>query len=208
ADAIPIIRKKTSERNKPISKDIAFKLLRSIDQATWIGKRNYLIIAMLWALGLRLNELTSLKVSSFEPEHGHRIGLLRVKGKNRKQRALFVVDKLYDTLVEYLNDPQSPHKKNAPLFPVEKGTAISNDRVQRMIKEYCSKASIRERITPHVLRHSFATEMYHQNVPLSAIQSMLGHSSIAETSIYIHVSDQLQKQALEQISISGGVSWL
>ncbi len=208
ADAIPIIRKKTSERNKPISKDIAFKLLRSIDQATWIGKRNYLIIAMLWALGLRLNELTSLKVSSFEPEHGHRIGLLRVKGKNRKQRALFVVDKLYDILVEYLNDPQSPHKKNAPLFPVEKGTAISNDRVQRMIKEYCSKASIRERITPHVLRHSFATEMYHHNVPLSAIQSMLGHSSIAETSIYIHVSDQLQKQALEKITIEGRLSWL
>jgi len=208
ADAIPIIRKKRSERNKPISKDIAFKLLRSIDQATWIGKRNYLIIAMLWTLGLRLNELTSLKVSSFEPEHGHRIGLLRVKGKNRKQRALFVVDKLYDTLVEYLNDPQSPHKKNAPLFPVEKGTAISNDRVQRMIKEYCSKASIRERITPHVLRHSFATEMYHQNVPLSAIQSMLGHSSIAETSIYIHVSDQLQKQALEKITIEGRLSWL
>ncbi len=208
ADAIPIIRKKRSDRNKPISRDIAFKLLRSIDQSTWIGKRNYLIISMLWALGLRLNELTSLKVSSFEPEHGHRIGLLRVKGKNRKQRALFIVDKLYDTLVAYLNDPQSPHKKDAPLFPVEKGSAISNDRVERLIKEYCFKASIRERITPHVLRHSFATEMYHHNVPLSAIQSMLGHSSIAETSIYIHVSNQFRKQALEQISISGEVSWL
>ena len=208
ADTIPIIRKKRSERNKPISKDIAFKLLKSIDQSTWIGKRNYLIISMLWALGLRLNELTSLKVSSFEPEHGSRIGLLRVKGKNRKQRALFVVDKLYDSLVEYLNDPQSPHKKDAPLFPVEKGTAISNDRVQRMIKQYCSKASIRQRITPHVLRHSFATEMYHQNVPLSAIQSMLGHSHKDETSIYIHVSEQLQRQALELLSLSGEVSWL
>ena len=207
-DAIPIIRKTRSERNKPISKEIAFKLLRSIDQSTWIGKRNYLIISLLWTLGLRLNELTSLRVKSFEPDHGPRIGLLRVKGKNRKQRALFVVDKLHDTLVAYLSDPQSPHKKNAPLFPIEKGTTISHDRVQRMIKEYCSKADIKERITPHVLRHSFATEMYHQNVPLSAIQSMLGHSKIAETSIYIHVSDQLQKQALEQISISGEVSWL
>ena len=208
ASAIPIIRKKRSERNKPISKDIAFKLLRSIDQSTWIGRRNYLIISILWGLGLRLNELTSLKVKSFEPAHGKRTGLLRVKGKNRKQRALFVVDKLYDTLIEYLNDPQSPNKKNAPLFPVEKGTVISHDRVQRMIKEYCSRANIKERVIPHVLRHSFATEMYHQNVPLSAIQSMLGHSNIAETSIYIHVSDQLQKQALEQISISEEVTWL
>jgi len=208
ASAIPIIRKKTSELNKPISKDIAFKLLRSIDQSMWIGRRNYLIISILWALGLRLNELTSLKVKSFEPDHGKRTGLLRVKGKNRKQRALFVVDKLYDTLIEYLDDPQSPNKNNAPLFPVEKGTVISHDRVQRMIKEYCSRANIKERVTPHVFRHSFATEMYHQNVPLSAIQSMLGHSNIAETSIYIHVSDQLQKQALEQISISGEVTWL
>jgi len=208
ASAIPIIRKKRSERNKPISKEIAYKLLRSIDQSTWIGRRNYLIISILWGSGLRLNELTSLKVKSFEPDHGKRTGLLRVKGKNRKQRALFVVDKLYDTLIEYLDDPQSPNKKNAPLFPVEKGTAISHDRVQRMIKEYCSKADIKERITPHVLRHSFATEMYHQNVPLSAIQSMLGHSNIAETSIYIHVSDQFQRQALELISISGEIAWL
>ncbi len=208
ASAIPIIRKKRSERNKPISKDIAFKLLRSIDQSKWIGRRNYLIISILWGLGLRLNELTSLKVKSFEPDHGKRTGLLRVKGKNRKQRALFVVDKLYDTLIKYLDDPQSPNKKNAPLFPVEKGTVISHDRVQRMIKEYCSKEDIKERITPHVLRHSFATEMYHHNVPLSAIQSMLGHSHIAETSIYIHVSDQLQRQAIELISLSREVAWL
>ena len=207
-NAIPIIRTKRSERNKPISKEIAYKLLKSIDQSTWIGRRNYLIISMLWGLGLRLNELTSLKVKSFEPDHGKRIGLLRVKGKNRKQRALFVVDKLYDTLTEYLDDPKSPNKKNAPLFSVKKGTAISNARVRQMIKEYCSTVNIKERITPHVLRHSFATEMYHQNVPLSAIQSMLGHSNIAETSIYIHVSDQLQKQALEQISISEEVTWL
>jgi site-specific recombinase XerD len=67
---------------------------------------------------------------------------------------------------------------------------------------------MKEPITPHVLRHSFATEMYHQNVPLSAIQSMLGHSNIAETSIYIHVSDQFQRQALELISISGEIAWL
>jgi integrase/recombinase XerD len=207
-DAIPIIRKKRSDRNKPISEDTAFKLLKSIDQSTWIDRRNYVIISMFWTLGLRLSELRSLKVGSFEPYHGHRIGLLRVRGKNRKQRALFVVDKLYDILVAYLDDPQSPHKNNEPLFPVDKGGVISNDRVQRMIKEYCSKADIKNRITPHVLRHSFATEMYHNNVPVSAIQSMLGHSKKAETSIYIHVSDQLQRQALELISLSGELSWL
>jgi len=210
ADALPQVRKTLSDRNKPIPNKVAYRLLRSIDQSAWHGKRNYLIIAMLWALGLRVGELTSLKVKSFEPDHDpkNKIGLLRVRGKNRQQRALFVVDKLYDDINAYLNHPLSPNKKNSPLFPIEAGTAISTDRVYKMIKEYCLSANIKNRITPHVLRHTFATDMYHQGVPLSAIQVMMGHSKKAETSLYIHVSDQLQKQALEKITIEGGLSWL
>ena len=134
AQALPVIRKKISDRNKPISKKVALKLLRSVDQSTWHGKRNFSVISMLWALGLRVSELTSLKVKSFEPDHENRIGLLRVCGKNKKQRALFVVDKLYDVLTDYLKDPESSRKKNAPLFPIQSGTAISNNRVLNMIK--------------------------------------------------------------------------
>lgn len=210
ADALPQVRKILSERNKPIPKKVGYRLLRSIDQSTWHGKRNYLIIAMLWALGLRVGELTSLKVKSFEPDHDpqNKIGLLRVRGKNKQQRALFVVDKLHDDLTTYLDHPLSPKKMNDPLFPIEAGTAISTDRAYKMIKEYCRSANIKNRITPHVLRHSFATDMYHQGVPLSAIQVMMGHSKKAETSIYIHISDQLQKLALEQISAEGGPLWV
>ena len=205
ADTLPLIRRVKSEKNQPISKQVASKLLYSIDQTSWRGKRNFLIISILWALGLRLNELTSLKIGNFEADHAKRekIALLRIRGKNKKQRALFVVDKLYDYMINYLAHPDSPNKKKDPLFPTKNGH-ISGDRVQRMIKEYAKKAKISERITPHVLRHSFATEMYHQKVPLSAIQAMLGHSSIDESTIYIHVSDQLQKEALEIISITKG----
>ncbi len=165
---------------------------------------------MLWALGLRVNELTSLTVKSFEPEHDpeNNIGLLRVRGKNKKQRALFVVDKLYDEITSYLEHPESPHKMNAPLFPIKTGTPISNDRVRGLIKEYCASANIKNRVTPHVLRHTFATDMYHQGIPIQAIQAMMGHNQIAETSVYVHVSDQLQKQALENIMIEGGPLWL
>lgn len=210
ADALPQIRKTHSERNQPVAKKVLYRLLRSIDQSTWHGKRNYLIIAMLWALGLRVGELTSLKVKSFEPDHDpkNKIGLLRVRGKNRQQRALFVVDKLYGELISYLNHPHSPKNKNAPLFPIEAGTAISTDRVYKSIQEYCQAANIKERITPHVLRHCFATDMYHQGIPLQAIQAMLGHNKKAETALYIHVSDHIKKQALEQISLQGGPLWL
>jgi len=103
---------------------------------------------------------------------------------------------------------QSPKKRNDPLFPIQAGTHISNDRVLKIIKQYAQAARIKARITPHVLRHSFATEMYHQGIPLQAIQPMMGHSKKAETSIYIHVSDQLQKTALEQITLEGGTPWL
>jgi len=208
ADTLPLLRRVKSEKNQPISKQVASKLLYSIDQTSWRGMRNFLIISVLWALGLRLNELTSLKIGDFEADHAKRekIALLRVRGKNKKQRALFVVDKLYEYMINYLAHPDSKSKKKDPLFPTKNGP-ISGDRVQSMIKEYAKGAQICERITPHVLRHSFATEMYHQKVPLSAIQAMLGHASIDETTIYIHVSDQLQKEALEIISITkGGLS--
>lgn len=210
AEALPKVNVKKSEKYKPISKKNAYRLLRSIDQSTWHGMRDYLIIAMLWALGLRVNELTSLRVKSFEPDHDpeNKIGLLRVRGKGKKQRALFVVDKLYDTLINYLDHPESPHKKNAPLFPIKAGTAISNDRTRKLIKEHCDAAHMDNRLSPHMLRHTFATDMYHQGVPLEAIQAMLGHDNKAETSVYIHVSDQVQKQALETITFDGGLLWL
>jgi len=193
----------------PVPKETVERLLDIVDQSTWIGKRNYMIISMLWTLGLRISELTGLRVGSFEPDHvpEDRIGLLRVKGKNRKQRALFVVDNLYDNLIAYLAHPQSPKKKTDPLFPVESGKAISNDRIQKKIKEYCREAGIKERITPHVLRHSFATEMYNANVPLDAIQAMMGHEKRAETAVYIKVSDRFKKEALLQLTINERMSW-
>ena len=165
------------------------------------------MVAVLWTLGLRTSELTRLKVKSVETGHGKKIGLLRIRGKNKKQRALFVVDRLYDVLTRYIAHPQSPEKKNAALFPAQPNTAISNNRLQNIIKEHAQKAGIKSRVTPRAFRHAFATEMYHQNVPLNAIRDMMGHDSIAETSIYVHVSDKLKQLALDNIRISGRLSW-
>lgn len=207
AEALPLLITRRRQITKPISTKDAFKLLDSFDQRAWNGLRNYTMVSVFWALGLRTSELTGLKVRSFETGHGKRIGLLRIRGKNKKQRALFVVDRLFDDLTRYLAHPQSPRKKPAPLFPGQPDTAISNDRVQRIVKDQAIKAGIATSVTPRVLRHSFATEMYHNNVPLSAIQDMMGHDSIADTSIYIHVSDKLKQLALDSILISRRFSW-
>jgi site-specific recombinase XerD len=153
---------------------------------------------------LRLNELVTLQVRDFEPYHDaeHNIGLLRIHGKGDKERALFVVNKLYENLVNYLGHPQSPKGQSVPMFPNHKKQALSKHRVQRMIIESTRKAGLKERITPQLLRHSFATEMYNRGVPTHAIKALLGHSYLDETSIYIHVSEPLKKQAVEQITIT------
>ncbi len=198
-------RKKKSDRNGPLSPAIAFKLLRSMKRDTWLGERNFVIVSMLWALGLRIGELTALKVGSFEPEHEPeiKVGLLRVQGKGKKERALFVTGKLYSNLVGYLGHPETPKQMTSPMFPISnnKGKQLSTDRARGMIKELTHAAGIKLRITPHVLRHSFATHMYTNDVPVEAIEAMLGHTTTDETSIYIHVPKARKKQALAKITI-------
>jgi integrase/recombinase XerD len=210
AEALPHLKKKKSKKTRPISSKEAFRLLDAVDRSNWLGKRNHLMFAVLWVLGLRISELTSLTVASFEPEHDpeNRIGLLRVRGKNKKQRALFVVDALYDEIRSYLKDTQSPQGKDKPLFPVNSNKGISKNRVQKLMQEYVRKAGIQSIVTPHILRHSFATEMYCRDVPYSAIQAMMGHEKKEETALYIHVPAQRKKEALAKVAISGGAQWL
>jgi integrase/recombinase XerD len=207
AELLFTLRKKTSDRNQPLNPAITLKLLRSMKRDTWIEERNFMIISMLWALGLRIAELTSLEVGSFEPEYEPKmnLGLLRVGGKGNKERVLFVVDKLYRNLVGYLQHPETPKQKNAPMFSTHNNSnkAISTDRARYMIKEVAAEAGIELYITPHILRHSFATDMYANDVPVAAIEAMLGHTTTDETAIYIHVSKARKQQALKRITIEG-----
>jgi integrase/recombinase XerD len=208
AAALPRIGARYGDKHTAVSADTVFKLLATIDRTTWLGKRNHLIVAMLWCLGLRISELTRLTVGSFEPHHDpeNSIGLLRVRGKNKKQRALFVVDALYDELSGYLAEAESPKRKDQPLFPIESGKAISKNRIQKFFGEYARKAELNVAVTPHRLRHSFATEMYRLGVPPSAIQAMLGHTRKSETAIYVHVPEHMRKQAMAEVGIFGGAS--
>ncbi len=200
-----LIRKEKSTLNQPVSAESAFKLLDSFDRSILMGMRDFTIVSMLWALGLRLNECLSLKVEDFDPDYNRpeKIGILHVHGKGRKNRTLFVVDKLYNNLNQYLAHPDSPENKSDYMFPtkVRTGKQVSKDRIRRMIKQAAKEAGLTERITPHVLRHTFATHMYERGVPADAISRMMGHDSLEETSLYIHVSDELKKKALEKIHI-------
>ena len=200
AQALPLQYVRRRERTRAVPAGEAQKLVDSFDQRTWRGLRNHAMASILWALGLRTSELTGLKVRDFEPRHAKRIGLLRIRGKNKKQRALFVVDRLYDTLLRYLAHESTPSRPFAPMFPAHDYKAISNNRLRRLIKDQSRRLGITP-VTPRMLRHAFATEMYAKNVPLWAIEAMMGHGSVAETSVYVHVSDELTAQVLDAVSV-------
>jgi len=205
-DLIPV-RKVKSTLNQPVSVKSACELLNSFDQSSWLGSRNFTIVSILWALGLRLSECLDLKIENFDPEYNRpeKVGALLIHGKGLKQRTLFVVDKLYDNLNRYLKLPESPSKNSNFMFPPKQhyDRPVSNDRVLKIIKQTAKEAGIKERITPHVLRHTFATHMYEKGVPAQAISRMMGHVSIEETAIYIHVSEDMKKRALNKITIPG-----
>lgn len=208
AENLPRVRKTRSDLNKPVSKKSVIKLLKSFAKNSWLGMRNFIIVAMLWSLGLRVNELVTLKLKDLKLDYDpqRKIGLLLIHGKGRKERILFIVDKLYTLLCHYLLHPKAPKDKKQALFLSRTKRSLSVRRVEQIITEAVNKAGIYERITPHVLRHTFATLMYLNNVPQEAIKDMLGHENITETSLYIHIPDTLKQNILEKLSVKRSAS--
>jgi site-specific recombinase XerD len=203
AELLAPVRIPKSVLNKPISVQSAFALLHAFDRSTHMGMRNFTIVSLLYALGLRVNELLSIRESDVRTDYDpkHRIGTLLVHGKGGKERTLFIVDGLYDAVIAYCGRKKAGNRKKTPLFSGTGGKNMRRDRVRQLINEAAARAGVTERVTPHVFRHTFATEMYNRNVPIEAIKDMLGHSSVKETSIYIHVSDELAAAVLERIGI-------
>jgi len=208
AEALPRIKIPKSDLNKPLSTKTLFKLLRSFDRTTWMGMRDFTIVSILWATGLRLNELLTIKRSDINLDYDpkHKTGTLLVHGKGGKERTLFIVDTLYEVIFHYLSLKKTPKGKNSPLFPSNKRTCISTRRVQQLIQEAAARTGITAGVTPHVFRHTFATQMYNRKVPLDGIREIMGHERLSETSMYIHITDELQRSVLKKISCKENAS--
>jgi site-specific recombinase XerD len=208
SEFIPQVRNIPRGTTQPASAKEVFQLLQAIDTTTYEGLRDHLMIALLWALGLRASELLSLRRGDWKlMDKARQTGLLYIHGKGKKQRALFVVDRLFEEFYNFLYHPQTPRGKSALLFPGKNRGKLHGSSLLRRLEKYKAMAGLSARMTPHVLRHSFATEMYEAGVPLSAIQDMLGHRSITETALYIHVSQERQKAALSLLTLHGEIRW-
>jgi integrase/recombinase XerD len=175
------------------------RLLSQPDPSTRNGLRDRAIIEVLYSTGLRVSELADLKVSDVD----RRMGCLRCVGKGDKERLVPVGRKALAAVQEYLEKSrpqlQGGHDsaKKAPspyLFVNRSGNRISRISIWRLLSEHGRRAGIRAHLSPHKLRHSFATHLLERGADLRSVQLMLGHADISTTQIYTHVMEERLKQ--------------
>lgn len=169
----------------------------SIDLSKWEGQRNKAIVEMLFSCGLRVSELVNLKKSDiFEKEK-----FIRVYGKGNKERLVPISSKAIDELHYWYLDRNLMKIKPGEedyVFLNRRGAHLTRTMILIMVKQAAADAGIKKTISPHTLRHSFATALLRGGADLRAIQVMLGHEDIGTTEIYTHVeTSDLKREILE-----------
>lgn len=178
------------------------RLIAAVDLDSAFGKRDRAMLETLYGLGLRVSELISLRISSIWTEQG----FVSVIGKGDKQRLVPLGGMARDAIRDYLEvrGPAADRENSDILFLNRFGRALTRIAVFKMIKAYAVKAGISKEISPHTLRHSFATHLIENGADLRAVQEMLGHESILTTEIYTHIdSSTWQRNILEHFPQRG-----
>jgi len=181
-----------------LSVDEIDKLFSTVDLSTPEGVRNRAILETLYGCGLRVSEVVNLKISQLYTEQG----FIRVTGKGDKERLVPIGGPALHHINSYLTyvRPQVPVKAGQEdfLFLNRRGKKLSRVLIFLMLKELAGKAAIRKNISPHTLRHSFATHLVEGGADLRAVQAMLGHESITTTEIYTHIDREYLRTTLQE----------
>ncbi len=172
------------------------KMLATIDHSTPEGARSRAIIETLYSSGLRVSELTGLKLGDVHAD----VGFLRVLGKGDKERLVPIGSSALKYLAIYIDQVrnhiriQSGHE--AYVFLNRRGGRLSRVTVFNLVKELAQAAGLNKNVSPHTFRHSFATHLIEGGADLRAVQQMLGHESITTTEIYTHLDRDYLKQTI------------
>jgi len=172
------------------------RLLEQPDAGTALGLRDRAMLEVLYSTGLRVSELTGLKVTDLDT----RVGCLRCIGKGDKERVVPVGRKALGMVERYLRDGRPEIVRRARggtgsfLFVNRRGGKISRVGVWKILSNYGKRAGLKTALTPHMLRHSFATHLLERGADLRSVQLMLGHADISTTQIYTHVVQERLKQ--------------
>ena len=169
------------------------KLLRQPDVSAVIGLRDRAMIELMYSTGLRVSELCNLRVADLQMDEG----CLRCIGKGNKERIVPVGRQALAGVQEYLRKsrPELLGDRSSPyLFLNRAASKLAREKFWKTLGEYGRKAGLRKSLSPHMLRHSFATHLLDRGADLRSVQMMLGHSDISTTQIYTHVVEERLKQ--------------
>ena len=186
-----LIKNPKKEKHLPnfLQPDELQSIFDSIELETPLGIRNRLIIELLYATGLRVSELVSLQLKDIDFSN-HEI---RVIGKGDKERIVFFGDYALKYLKMYLNRSRSillNGKKEDILLLNKDGNPITARGIEVVIDKIVNEAALKHNISPHVIRHTFATDMLNNGADLKSVQELLGHSSLSTTQIYTHITNE------------------
>lgn len=184
------------EKRLPIS--ISYEqvqhLLNQPDTSDYLGFRDRAIMELFYSSGLRLSEVAGLNRRDFDPRNL----VLNVFGKGKKQRQTPITQTAADWLQRYLDHPERDEKESQAIFLNKWGKRITVRSIDRNFAAYLKASGLSERITPHTIRHTIATHWLENGMDLKTIQMLLGHSSLATTTIYTHVSPKLKREVYDR----------
>ena len=173
-------------------------LIATPDRSKPQGVRDIAMLELLYASGMRISELIELNIEDIHLT----MGFVRVFGKGRKERIIPLGKGALNAISKYLEraryELQGKYPKTDALFISHRGKRLTRQGCWKIIKDYAQKARINKELTPHVLRHSFATHLIENGADLRAVQEMLGHADIATTQIYTHVSKTRLSEVYKQ----------
>ena len=170
------------------------KLLAAPDIKTTIGMRDRTMLEVLYACGLRVSELTGLRLS----EINLRQGVIRIVGKGSKERLVPMGEEAIDWVTRYLDGARKELLKQNlvedAVFPSSRGVPMTRQTFWHRIKQHAQTAGIEKKLSPHTLRHAFATHLLNHGADLRVVQLLLGHSDLSTTQIYTHVAQHRMKE--------------
>ncbi len=163
--------------------DEVFALMHSPSGDSFQASRDRAILELLYSSGLRVSELCTLNIHDFNIKES----LVRVKGKGKKERIVPVGSKAVDAINNFLPERVLLKKRSNALFLNTRGGRLTQRSVRRIVYKYSRMISLKGHLSPHALRHTFATHLLHGGADLRSIQELLGHSSLSTTQKYTHV---------------------